>query len=303
VTKSSEQPKKQVTVLTGKLAKALAYAIDRHVEPRKCTRIPYAAHLLEVCAIVLEDEGNETEAVAALLHDVVEDAGGTARLHEIREQFGPEVARIVEGCSDSLVDVTSGEEKGRWWARKCAYITRLTDEPPEVVRVSLADKVANARSIVSDYREIGESLWSRFKPESDQLWYYRSLLEAYRTRGSSRLVHELERSVEELEQRCQPWRRPIPVSYRIMRELLYAGEYPGSLDEHQAQEKVDALIASGVTVFLDLTEEDEDLLPYSHLLAGRAEHVRHPIRDGGIPSEAAMRVTLDELKAFLATGG
>jgi hypothetical protein len=174
---------------------ALAYAAQVHAgHPRKGTRIPYVSHLLAVAALVLEDGGNEEQAIAALLHDAVEDRGGAERLADIESRFGREVAAIVLGCSDSYTI-----PKPPWRERKDRYIAHLGGADPRVVRVSLADKVHNARALLLDYREHEEELWRRFDPESDQLWYYRALANAFREVSDSRLVAELERLTTELE--------------------------------------------------------------------------------------------------------
>lgn len=162
---------------------ALSYAINHHREDcRKGTHIPYAAHLLSVAAIVLEMEASEDEAVAALLHDVIEDGGGPEAEAEIAERFGPDVARIVRANSDSL---SGSEIKSPWRQRKEDYLAGIPGKAPDELRVSIADKLHNARSILSDYRRIGEDLWTRFAGRrSGTLWYYRSLLAAFEARRS-----------------------------------------------------------------------------------------------------------------------
>lgn len=180
-------------------ADRFAYALDyatraHHEQLRKGSDIPYVSHLLAVAALVLEDGGDEDEAIAALLHDVVEDQGGTRRLAEVEREFGPAVAAIVESCSDTLVT-----PKPPWRERKAVYIAHLEEAGPSAVRVSLADKVHNVRTIVLDYRRLGEALWGRFDPDADPVWYYRSLAQVFARRSSSPLVAELEREVSELE--------------------------------------------------------------------------------------------------------
>lgn len=175
-----------------RFAQALVYATEVHApQRRKGTDVPYVAHLLAVASLVLEDGGDEDEAIAALLHDTIEDHGVTHA--QLAERFGSKVADIVQACSDT--DVLP---KPPWRARKEAYIAHLAEAPPEVVRVSLADKLHNARSLLFDYRLMGEELWLRFNPEADQLWYYRSLLDVFRRVSRSPLVDELERVVTEL---------------------------------------------------------------------------------------------------------
>jgi hypothetical protein len=136
--------------------------------------------------------GDEDEAIAGLLHDAIEDTDVT--FDDLTARFGPKVAEIVQGCSDTDV-----KPKPPWRARKEAYLAHLIDARPEVVRVSLADKVHNARSVLFDYRLMGEELWARFNPDADQLWYYRSLVEVFRRVSRSPLVDELDRVVTELE--------------------------------------------------------------------------------------------------------
>ncbi len=139
-------------------------------QARKGTAIPYVTHLFAVCSLVLEDGGTEDEAIAALLHDGPEDQGGEPVLAEIRRRFGDEVAGMVEGLSDSM---TSGdEEKEAWRPRKERYLERLETEPESVLRISLADKLHNARSMAVDWPR-GETLWDRFHAgKEDQAWYF-----------------------------------------------------------------------------------------------------------------------------------
>ncbi len=182
--------------LTQRFDDALTYARELHAEQkRKGTEIPYISHLLSVTALVLEDGGDEDEAIAALLHDTVEDQGGRPRLEEVRRRFGEKVARIVEGCTDAFTT-----PKPPWRHRKTEFIKRIRIAPPEVRRVSLADKLHNARAILYDFRRCGDSVWQRFRGGRDgTLWYHREILEAFRQAGSGPLVDELDRVVSELE--------------------------------------------------------------------------------------------------------
>lgn len=181
-------------VLGPRFEAALEYMLHVHGgQVRKGTTIPYVGHLLGVAALVLEDSGDEDEAIAALLHDAVEDGGGSERLSDIRHRYGPRVARIVSECSD-----TDLIPKPPWRERKEAYIAHLATASDSAIRVSLADKVHNARAIVRDHREIGDELWSRFHPDSDQGWYYGALLEAFEARAHSSLLRELRSLVSEM---------------------------------------------------------------------------------------------------------
>jgi (p)ppGpp synthase/HD superfamily hydrolase len=183
--------------LTGQFSKALVYAeLKHHNQVRKGGDIPYVGHLLSVAGLVINDGGSETQAIAALLHDTVEDAGGPATLDEIKKNFGDDVARIVDECSDTDV-----EPKPPWRDRKQAYVTHLADVGQDTLLVSVADKFDNARSMLRDYHEHGQQLWQRFtvKDPHDHLWYYGELLKAYRARGAtSWMVDELDRVVTEL---------------------------------------------------------------------------------------------------------
>lgn len=184
-------------MLTSAFEKALVYAYRVHAgQKRKGSGVPYISHLLAVAALVLEAGGSETEAIAALLHDAVEDQGGWERLAEIKEEFGPEVTAIVEGCSDAFE-----EPKPEWWERKKRYLAHLPGASASVLLVSAADKLHNARSILVDYRDIGEEIWSRFKTGKEgTLWYYQELARVYRQSAKlpAALVDELERVVAEL---------------------------------------------------------------------------------------------------------
>jgi hypothetical protein len=172
--------------------RALSLARELHSEQqRKGSEIPYLAHLLGVTSLVLEDGGSEDEAIAALLHDAVEDQGGAPTLALIAQRFGKHVAEIVEGCSDT--DVIP---KPPWKERKEAYIAHLSDAKPGVLRVSLADKLHNARAILFDLELVGDAVWDRFKADrTETIWYYESLVGAFAARDAGPMVHELQRVV------------------------------------------------------------------------------------------------------------
>src|SRR5258708_4959335 len=190
--------------LTDRFTRAIDYARQVHVNYRKGTAVPYMAHLLGVASLVMGESGRvrfpvtEDMVIAALLHDAVEDGGGWPRLRDIEANFGKEVAKIVEGCTDSFEE-DSGKKQG-WEERKKSYIGRLRTEPEETLLVSAADKLYNARAILEDYREIGQSLWGRFKRgRKEQLWYFDEVLKVYQERcPNSRIVIELKRFIREL---------------------------------------------------------------------------------------------------------
>src|SRR5664280_2234994 len=146
---------------------------------RKKTRIPYVAHLLGVCAIVLEHGGSEDEAIAALLHDTLEDISPTKRARKTVRAFGDDVYGIVLGCTDGTPNKKG--KKAPWRPRKEAHIAALAHEPRSVLLVSAADKLHNARAIVADLRTSGDTVWKRFNAtKQDVLWYYGALVEAFR---------------------------------------------------------------------------------------------------------------------------
>jgi (p)ppGpp synthase/HD superfamily hydrolase len=183
--------------LTPKFVEAMAYAAEKHAtQTRKGSDIPYLGHLLSVTGLVIDADGTETQAIAALLHDAAEDQGGEATLAEIREKFGDEVASIVGECSD-----TFEMPKPPWRERKENYINHLAEASDGAVLVSLADKLHNARTILRDYRDVGDQLWTRFSVEDPKLhlWYYKSLLEVYSERIHNWMVDELRDVVDALE--------------------------------------------------------------------------------------------------------
>jgi (p)ppGpp synthase/HD superfamily hydrolase len=176
--------------------RAFNFAAEKHAgQARKASTIPYIAHLMGVASLVLEFGGDEDLAIAALLHDVVEDCGGAPMLKEVRRRFGSRVAKIVDGCTDS-----DTYPKPPWRERKEAYISHLKSADADTRLVSAADKLNNVRSILSDYREVGESVWTRFNGGRDgTLWYYGALLEEFLQRKPNRLNRELELAIRELE--------------------------------------------------------------------------------------------------------
>jgi (p)ppGpp synthase/HD superfamily hydrolase len=193
---SPRNAKKPKQLVGRRFIEALGYAARLHAKQvRKRTARPYIGHLLSVTSIVIEYGGDEEMAIAALLHDAVEDQGGLPRLREIRRKFGKRVAQIVDGCTDSY-----GEPKPPWRERKLAYLERITKEQADVRLVSAADKLSNAREILHELREHGDSVFEKFEGKKEgTLWYYRALVEAYREAGAGPLVDELDRVVTELE--------------------------------------------------------------------------------------------------------
>ncbi len=183
--------------LSPKFEEALQYAASIHSEQmRKGTEIPYVSHLLGVASIALEYGADEDEAIGALLHDAGEDAGGQARIDDIRKRFGRKVAAIVLGCTDTLET-----PKPDWLTRKKKYIAHIPKSSGSVRLVSAADKLHNARSILRDYLQVKEKLWSRFTAKKEGvLWYYRQLVAAFRkSKTNKALVDELDSVVKQIE--------------------------------------------------------------------------------------------------------
>jgi (p)ppGpp synthase/HD superfamily hydrolase len=183
--------------LTPKFEQALQYAVLVHAgQVRKGSGIPYVAHLLGVSSIALENGANEDEAIGALLHDAGEDAGGDGRIEDIRHRFGDAVADIVQGCTDAVTI-----PKPPWQKRREDYIAHVPKASASVRLVSASDKLHNARAILADFRQVGEEVWTRFKGgKGGTIWYYRSLITAFRQAGNSPLINELDRVVSEIEQ-------------------------------------------------------------------------------------------------------
>ncbi len=182
--------------LTERFEQALCYAIRKHAgQTKKGTAVPYVSHLLGVSSLVLDAGGDEELAMAGLLHDVVEDCGGRPLLEEIRQNFGERVARVVDGCTD-----TYESPKPTWRKRKEDYLRHLRAADDDTRLVSAADKLHNSRSILTDYREIGEAVFERFTGKREgTLWYYRALVNEFRHHPANKLVNELEIVVTELE--------------------------------------------------------------------------------------------------------
>jgi len=189
-----------MTFLTDRFDRAMVFARQRHqTQIRKGTTTPYVAHLLGTASLVLEAGGDEDQAIAGLLHDALEDHDHTGVTYDqLVEGFGRRVADIVRDCSD-----TEEIPKPPWRVRKERYLAELANHSPDSILVSNADKLHNARTILSDYRVHGDALWDRFNPTSDQLWYYRQLADTFTTLQSP-LAAELEAVVSELERVARP---------------------------------------------------------------------------------------------------
>lgn len=177
--------------------RALLLASELHrTQLRRDSGVPYLAHLLAVAGLALEHGADEDMAIAALLHDAVEDQGGLPTADRIRAAFGHRVTDLVLALSD-----TTDDPKPPWRARKRAYLLHLTTAGPDVLLLSCCDKLHNARSIVEDHAHVGAAVWQRFRGQRDgTLWYYRELATIFGQRGPSRLAHLLGDVVARLHQ-------------------------------------------------------------------------------------------------------
>jgi (p)ppGpp synthase/HD superfamily hydrolase len=207
--KTAPAKAKSQVKLGPRFKRAFEFAVKQHAgQTRKASTIPYIAHLMGVASLVFEAGGDEDLAIAALLHDVVEDCGGAPILTQIRRRFGSRVAKIVDGCTDAYQ-----LPKPPWHDRKVSYINRLKKEDDETRLVSAADKLNNVRSILSDYRTIGESVWSRFNGGRDgTLWYYRTLRDEFLRSKPNRITRDFDLAVRDLESLTAGKASPAPQS-------------------------------------------------------------------------------------------
>jgi (p)ppGpp synthase/HD superfamily hydrolase len=196
-------------MLTERFDRALQFTSELHrKQRRKTSGAPYVSHLLGVCALVLEDGGTEDEAIAALLHDSVEDqsacypGGSEALAAYVAGAFGLEVARLVEALTERATNEVRNirDKRERWRAHKSGYIEQIPSYDPSVRRISCADTLYNVRSLISGYRSLGADLWKRFttREASDQLWAYSGIARAFLKAGGTRLAYDLHDAVEQL---------------------------------------------------------------------------------------------------------
>lgn len=181
--------------LTQQFEKALIYAHRLHVtQLRADGKTPYIAHLMSVAALVLEMDGDEDEAIAALLHDAIEDQGGEATRQRIQQEFGDRVTQIVQGCTEMMLPALS------WRDRKLKYLEKLHNASPSVQRVVLADKLHNVRSLLASFHEEGEQVWHRFNGgRAETLWFYRAVLNALQVGEGNYWIHLYNQVLGELE--------------------------------------------------------------------------------------------------------
>ncbi|MDB9314613.1 HD domain-containing protein [Spirulina sp. CS-785/01] len=180
---------------TSQFEDALVFATRLHQnQTRKGNKTPYIGHLLSVAGLVIEDGGSEAETIAALLHDAIEDQGGEATRQEILHRFGEEVTRIVDYCTES-----TETPKPPWKERKLRYIEQIKQGDVAVCRVSLADKLHNARSLFQQYQQQGDTVWTFFRGgKADTLWFYHQLLPLYQQRLESPMCQDLADILDQL---------------------------------------------------------------------------------------------------------
>ena len=183
-------------LLSERFEQALLYAHELHGDQyRRGTAVPYMAHLMGVASLVLEYGGDEEQAIAAFLHDAIEDCGHLTSYEEVRRRFGERVTGIVRACTDA-----DSTPRPPWLERKAAYVARVDHEPADARLVSAADKLYNVRALLKDYRLTGSAVWQRYTGNpADVLWYYRALVTAFRVAGAHPIVDDLDRAVTELE--------------------------------------------------------------------------------------------------------
>ncbi len=215
-------------MLTDRYKQALQFTAEVHEgHTRKGSDVAYLSHLLSVSALVMENDGDEDEAIAGLLHDSVEDRGDTyqtrcgakppsgrgALKHDLEKLFGPRVRDLVMHCTDDeYLPEGKPAQKGtaeEWKARKEAFLAKLSRQMDTgALRVSCADKLHNARAILVDYETLGDEVWQRFtaKSKAQQLWYYKDLVTRLSQRaaevgdaGLKRLASQLAAVVDAIE--------------------------------------------------------------------------------------------------------
>lgn len=182
-------------MLSKRFDEALAWASDLHREQtRKGAGAPYISHLLAVTALVLEAGADEDEAIAAVLHDAIEDQGGPETREEIRRRFGDRVTELVDGCTDA-------EEmpKPPWRERKEAFIASIESAPHSVRLIVTADKLHNVSCSIEDLQREGPEAWKRFRGREKAMWYYRTVTAALEAAGENPLTPRLRRAVDRLE--------------------------------------------------------------------------------------------------------
>ncbi len=188
---------KSVSEITDRFRQALDYAATKHaIQTRKASDVPYLSHLLSVCSLVMDNTQDEDVWIAALLHDAIEDQGGELTAVEIEHKFGKRVADLVRGCSE--MTAVGDAPRPQWLERKMCYLADLHDSDPAVLLISVADKLHNARSVLSDWLRCGDDVYGRFtRGKSGTHWYYHEIIGCYRRSKNvpDHLLRELEETV------------------------------------------------------------------------------------------------------------
>ena len=151
----------------GMLEKAIAFAMDAHMgASRKGTNRPYILHPIETLQILASMNADTNLMIAGVLHDTLEDTEVT--LLDIYDRFGVDVAALVNGHTE--------DKRKIWYVRKLTTVSALPGENIRQKALAMADKVANMRNMLIDYKRIGDELWERFNaPKHLQAWYYGKL--------------------------------------------------------------------------------------------------------------------------------
>lgn len=193
---------RSVYEITDRFRQALDYAARKHaIQTRKQSDIPYLSHLLSVCSLVMDNTQDEDVWIAALLHDAIEDQGGELTAVEIEQKFGKRVADLVRGCSE--VTVVGDAPRPQWLERKMGYLADLHASDPAVLLISIADKLHNARSVLTDWLRCGDEVYCRFtRGKSGTHWYYHEVIKSYRR--SNNVPEHLLRDLEETVERFAP---------------------------------------------------------------------------------------------------
>lgn len=189
---------RSVSEITDRFRQALDYAAKKHaVQTRKASDVPYLSHLLSVCSLVMDNTQDEDVWIAALLHDAIEDQGGELTAVEIEYKFGKRVANLVRGCSE--ITAVGDAPRPEWLERKLGYLADLPGSDPAVLLISVADKLHNARSVLTDWLRCGDEVYCRFtRGKSGTHWYYHEIISCYRRSKNvpEHLIRELEETVE-----------------------------------------------------------------------------------------------------------
>lgn len=188
-------------MLTNRFDDAFQLAHDLHrTQTRKGSDIPYITHLMAVAGLVLEFGGDEDTAIAALLHDAVEDQGGQQTLNRIRTEFGDHVTQLVLACTDKVERTKADDAPAAWRMRKERDIAAIAGKSGQALLITACDKLHNLRTIMTDHRALGDALWTRFNGGRDgTIWYYREIVGVLgHSDVPSNLVEELAFGLESL---------------------------------------------------------------------------------------------------------